>query len=205
VRKRARPGPRKTRRAYHHGDLRRALIEEAARTIGAQGVEALTLREVGKRLGVSRTALYRHFADKSGLLAAVAREGFQRLRQALIDACEGAGRGRAGLDAMGVAYVRFALDHPSHYRVMFGSFRRLCASDAGLQADAAAAFRVLVDALASLNPASTPERIHQIAHYVWAAVHGIAMLGIDGQLGPEPAAPERLVRFAMEHMHEGVF
>src|SRR5688572_10252488 len=66
---------------YHHGDLRPALLEEAVRTIRKDGVEALTLREAGRRLGVSRTALYRHFADKSALLAAVAREGFQRFRR----------------------------------------------------------------------------------------------------------------------------
>ena len=62
---------RKRRNQYHHGDLRRALIDEAARVIGARGVEHLTLRGVGQRLGVSRTALYRHFADKASLLAAV--------------------------------------------------------------------------------------------------------------------------------------
>ena len=74
--------------SYHHGDLRRALLEEAVRTIQTHGVEALTLRTVGERLGVSRTALYRHFADKPALLAAVGREGFRLLRLALTEAWE---------------------------------------------------------------------------------------------------------------------
>jgi AcrR family transcriptional regulator len=68
---------------YHHGDLRRALLEEAVRTIRDDGAAALTLRAVAERLGVSRTALYRHFADKSALLNAVSEEGFRRLSDEL--------------------------------------------------------------------------------------------------------------------------
>ena len=87
-------------------------------------VEGLTLREIGARLGVSCTALYRHFADKRALLAAVATEGFRTLRLHLVTAWEDGGRGRAAFESMGVAYVRFAVANPSHYRVMFGGFRR---------------------------------------------------------------------------------
>src|SRR5436189_6357013 len=111
---------RKPRVPYHHGDLRRALLVEAARTIRAEGIEAVTLRAVGARLGVSRTALYRHFADKSALLNAVAEDGFRGLSEALESAWTAAGGGVPGFEAMGHAYVRFALDNPSHYRVMFG-------------------------------------------------------------------------------------
>src|ERR1044072_5750529 len=103
-------GPRrKAPVRYHHGDLRRALLAEATRTIHKHGVDAFTLRSVGERLGVSRTALYRHFADKSALLAAVAGEGFQRFRADLTQAWTGAGGGIAGFKAMGIAYVRFAM------------------------------------------------------------------------------------------------
>ena len=71
------------KRAYHHGDLERSLIEEALTVIREEGVQALTLRGVGSRLGVSRTALYRHFDDKEALLARVAAEGFKRFHEAL--------------------------------------------------------------------------------------------------------------------------
>ena len=111
---------RKPRDRYHHGDLRRALLDEALRTIQHEGVEALTLRTIGLRLGVSRTALYRHFADKRALLSAVATEGFRMLRERLVEAW-GAG-GVRGFNATGVAYIRFAMANPSHYRVMFGGF-----------------------------------------------------------------------------------
>src|SRR5688572_3447959 len=136
--------PRKKKASqYHHGDLQRALLEEAVRTIQKDGVEHLTLRSVGETLGVSRTALYRHFSDKQSLLAAVAREGFRMLRVALTDAWERHGRGRDGFEAMGIAYVHFAATHPSHYRVMFGRFVESCSKDAALIQEASAAFQVL--------------------------------------------------------------
>src|SRR4026207_2412589 len=87
------------------GDLPRARVEEAVRVIRAEGIAALTLREVGSRLGVSRSALYRHFADKQALLTAVATEGFRTLREGLVSAWEDGGRGRAAFGAMGVAYI----------------------------------------------------------------------------------------------------
>src|SRR5918997_6603655 len=103
---------RKPDRPYHHGNLRRALLDEALATIRDEGVEGLTLREIGARLGVSRTALYRHFADKRALLNAVATEGFRMLRQQLVAAWEEGGRGPSASQAMGVAYVRFAVENP---------------------------------------------------------------------------------------------
>src|SRR5436190_23232908 len=117
ARKRARPEAKgqRPKARYHHGDLRRALLEEAVRTIRDDGTQALTLRAVGARLGVSRTALYRHFADKSALLNAVSEEGFRRLGDALERAWEGGGRDVHGFRAMGRTYVSFALDNPEHY------------------------------------------------------------------------------------------
>jgi AcrR family transcriptional regulator len=197
---------RKPASRYHHGDLRRALVEEAVRTIGDAGVEALTLREAGRRLGVSRTALYRHFRDKSALLAAVAREGFQRFRADLLGAWEQAGRGREGFAAMGAAYVRFATANPSHYRVMFGQFSTLCARDPALEADASAAFKVLLDALAALRSQQVigDQDLNLLAEYIWATVHGVAMLAIDGQLGPEPTVAAALTTFAVEKLNDAL-
>src|ERR671910_159369 len=109
---------RKPDRPYHHGNLRRALLDEALATIRDEGVDGVTLREIGARLGVSRTALYRHFADKGALLTTVATEGFRALRLGLVTAWEEGGRDDEAFRAMGVAYVRFAVANPSHYRVM---------------------------------------------------------------------------------------
>lgn len=200
----ARPAARKKKSAkpYHHGDLRRALLDEALRTIQAHGVEHLTLRTVGESLGVSRSALYRHFADKQALLATVGTEGFRALGQALADAWERNGHGRAGLDAMARAYVQFAVAHPSYYRVMFGGFIESAAKDDQFIAVANAAFQALVDALVDLQKTGDIRRDDPVvvARFLWALVHGTAMLVIDGQL-PETAQREALEQYAAERVH----
>jgi AcrR family transcriptional regulator len=196
---------RKPPRPYHHGNLRRGLIDEAVATIRTEGVDGLTLREIGARLGVSRTALYRHFADKRALLAAVATEGFRTLRQQLVTAWEEGSRGRAAFDAMGVAYVRFAVANPSHYRVMFGGFVDPAAFEPELADEAAGAFQSLVDALAALqrDGIMRGEDPVKMANFVWAVVHGVAMLGIDGQLH-EPGGVEALIPYALERLRTGI-
>ena len=194
---------RPTRTTYHHGDLGPALVREAARTIRTAGVEAVTLRDVGRRLGVSRTALYRHFADKAALLAAVARQGFQTFSRELQEAWDGAGGGMTGFQAMGAAYVRFAIANPAHYRIMFGRFKDLCESDTALAGDASASFQVLLDALAALErdgaiPVAADR--NALGHFIWASMHGVAMLSIDGQLGPDPSASEALTAFTVSRL-----
>jgi AcrR family transcriptional regulator len=195
---------RKRAHRYHHGDLPRALLQEAVRTIQRGGVQALTLRAVGEKLGVSRTALYRHFSDKSGLLAAVAREGFRTLRLQLLEAWHRNGGGGKGFEAMGVTYVKFAVDHPSHYRVMFGGHvDRPNSRDPELAREGAGAFQALVDAIVSLqqNRLLKTDPPLQLAQYIWSNVHGIAMLAIDGQLR-QPV--DDVVRFANERMRTGI-
>jgi len=197
-----RPARRRPDR-YHHGDLRRAMLLEAVRTIHADGAGALTLRGVGDRLGVSRTALYRHFADKQALLDEVAGEGFRMLRAALQQAW-GTG-GRAGLDAMGLAYVQFAVTHPSHYRVMFGG--PPAASEARPEPvdGSTDAFQVLVDAIVAEQAGGRIRRDdpQALAFYIWSMVHGVAMLALDGLL-PPPMTPDALARLAIARLHGGI-
>ena len=201
------PRPRKKRAGqYHHGDLRRALLEEAVRTIQAGGIGQLTLRAVGDSLGVSRTALYRHFSDKQALLAAVGREGFRLLRLALTSAWDRHGHGRKGFEAMGLAYVRFAVAHPSHYRVMFGGFIESCAKDAEFVQEAEAAFQVLVDSLVEQQRTGLVRRDDPLllARFIWSVVHGIAMLAIDGQLRGADDRGETLNQYAMRRVRDAI-
>ncbi|WP_344487292.1 TetR/AcrR family transcriptional regulator [Glycomyces endophyticus] len=100
---------------YHHGDLRRALIDAAVEAVGETGPSALSLRAVAKRAGVSHAAPAHHFGDKAGLLTAVAAEGFDRFA----DALERAWTATGDFDAVGAAYVRFAIDHRAHFEIMF--------------------------------------------------------------------------------------
>jgi AcrR family transcriptional regulator len=194
---------RKRANQYHHGDLSRSLLQEALRTIQKDGVAALTMRGVGHKLGVSRTALYRHFADKSALLAAVATEGFRTLRTHTQEAWDTHGGGRSGLEAMGKAYVNFAVAHPSHYRVMFGGHVRDSGPDSDLAREGAGAFQVLVTAIVAQQKQGLVRRDnpHALAQYIWATVHGIAMLAIDGQL-KQPT--DDVIRFANERMRSGI-
>src|SRR5687768_2538693 len=119
---------RARKRAYHHGDLRQALLDAALPLLRTGGPQALTLRAVARAAGVSQTAPYRHFTDRSALVGAVAEDGFRRLHAELIAAVTSPAKtlgkapetARGGLQAVALAYVRFALAHPAEYRVMFG-------------------------------------------------------------------------------------
>jgi AcrR family transcriptional regulator len=197
---------KKPRARYHHGDLRRALLEAAVRTIQKQGFAALTLRAVGDELGVSRSALYRHFADKSALLTAVASEGFRMLGRDLFAAWEAGGKGQRGFEAMGEAYVRFALQNPWHYRVMFGGGFELDAADPELNEAGTAAFGALLDALVACQAQGLVRRDdpQTQANFVWAVVHGIAMLAIDGNFEHQGADVSTLTRYAVERMRTGI-
>ena len=195
---------RKPRDRYHHGDLRRALLDEALRTIQQDGVDALTLRTIGVRLGVSRTALYRHFTDKRALLSSVATEGFRLLTERLLNAWNAGGI--HGFNAMGVAYIRFAMGNPSHYRVMFGGFVDDGPRDDDLMRESTAAFQALVDAIVALQQegAVRKDDALQLAQFIWAVVHGVSMLIIDGQLAHHRAPIDDLIQFAVERINTGV-
>jgi AcrR family transcriptional regulator len=144
--------PRKS--AYHHGDLRTALIRSAAALVNDRGLAGVSLREVARRAGVSHAAPYHHFSSKESLLAALAAEGFADLDAALARAESRAGADpRARLEALGVAYVRFALAKPEMFRAMF----RASAKDVGSGGPLGRLLRGVRDCLAaSPSPARDP-------------------------------------------------
>jgi len=112
---------RPKKQSYHHGDLPRALVGAALELIETRGPEAFTLREAAASVGVTHGAAYRHFEDKTALLAAVSQEGYRALAARLSDvAAQAKGGPRARIEALASAYVEFALERPAHYRVMWG-------------------------------------------------------------------------------------
>ena len=134
----ARPATR-----YHHGDLRRALVDTALAMVTEEGAWNFPLREVARRAGVSHTASYNHFEDKAALLAEVAVLGFQSLRQTMEAADRGHPRSaRQAFAGIAAAYVRFGLEHPAHYRLMFGAELADRARHSTLQATGDATFAV---------------------------------------------------------------
>jgi AcrR family transcriptional regulator len=169
-------------RPYHHGDLRRALTDAALALVGERGPKGFSLTEVARRAGVSAAAPYRHFADKADLLATVAQLGFEQLTAAL-QAAPDSGGGRARLIEMSRRYVRWAVEHPDFYLVMFGAEAKH-PDQLDLVRAAEAAFGVLLDAIGSAR--STGELVNDdrqaLAGSVWSVVHGTATLEIGGEL-----------------------
>jgi AcrR family transcriptional regulator len=167
--------PRKS--AYHHGDLRAALIRSAAALVNDRGLAGVTLREVARRAGVSHAAPYHHFSSKASLLAALAAEGFANLDAALARAEARVGADpRARLEAIGVAYVRFALAKPEMFRAML----RASAKDVGSGGPFGRLLRGVRDCLAaSPSPARDPL---PVALFGWSTVHGLAALWLDGPI-----------------------
>jgi AcrR family transcriptional regulator len=168
---------------YHHGDLRRALLDAALELVKEHGPSGITLREAARRAGVTHAAPYRHFTDKEALLASLAEEGFRRLRSE-IEAAISDGSGLLRSEAIGVAYVRFARRNPSQFRVMFGSEigdkRRYPSL---MQADQAV-FDLLSQAIRTAQeagelPPGNPARMGLVS---WSMLHGVASLVVDGQM-----------------------
>jgi AcrR family transcriptional regulator len=201
---RAKPAKKRT---YHHGDLERALVETAVETIGTDGVRALTLRSVGARVGVSRTALYRHFDDKAALLARVAEEGFRRLHAALTASlAASAASGVEPLPPMAEAYVWFARANPSHYQTMFGGFLSDWSRYPDLIRHADAAFAVLVDTIRDQQRLGTLDDRDpvELAEIAWSMSHGIATLGMARHLERTPTSVEALAAIASRYLGAGM-
>ena len=175
------------KRTYHHGDLRTALIEVGLRLLGDREADDLSLREVARAVGVSATAVYRHFPDKGALMSALAQEGLRELAEAQHAAAEAAGGGGPGFLATGRAYVDFALAKPALFRLIFTSPapHDLLSDEARTVPEAMSFLRANA---ASLAPAGSGDiTVRAIALRGWALAHGLAMLMLDGQAPVEPA------------------
>ncbi len=202
-----RPSPPRKKGAYHHGDLEQALVDTALQTIQEEGVQALTLRSVGARVGVSRTALYRHFDGKAALLARVAEEGFRRLHAALTAArARAAKTGTPPLQPMAAAYVEFASANPSHYETMFGGHLTDWSQYPDLIEHGEAAFQVLVDAIRSEQEQGriTAGDAVELAEITWSLTHGIATLGMARHLARTPTPFVELAVLASRYLQEGM-
>jgi AcrR family transcriptional regulator len=170
-----------TRDSYHHGDLKRALTSAALSLVAEKGPKGFTLTEAARRAGVSAAAPYRHFADKAELLATVAEQGFLDLHAAL-SAVAAADPKQRVID-LGGAYVRWATDHPDHYRVMFGG-EISKADHPSLAVAAEQAFDDLLDAITRCQAAGIvrDRDPREVAGPLWSLVHGVATLAIGGEL-----------------------
>jgi AcrR family transcriptional regulator len=159
------------RPTYHHGDLRAVILAEAARLVAERGADRISLRELARGAGVSHAAPTHHFTDRRGLFTALATQGFQLLAAALVEA-------RPWFADAALAYVRFAIEHPGHYQVMFNK-SLLDSSDAELAAAEAAAAAELSRGVATLrdpNARADPAGAQLAA---WSLVHGFSTLWLN--------------------------
>ncbi len=179
------PEPRDT---YRHGDLRRAVLRASIDLIEKEGLGALSLREVARRIGVTHGAPYHHFPDKASLLRAVAEEGFAALARSMAKDLDAASDPLARLQACGLGYVKFALENPGTFRLMFRpELTGIQGTD--VPRPVLEAWETLVDAVercqsAGLAPAPPAAPARTLANLCWSTVHGLATLWLDRPLRP---------------------
>ncbi|MBK7399053.1 MAG: TetR/AcrR family transcriptional regulator [Myxococcales bacterium] len=177
---------RKPKAAYHHGDLRSALLEAATKLVREHGPAGFSLREAAREVGVDPAACYRHFRDRGDLLLAIAQLGFEALAaemaQSLAAVAEAPYVRR--FSTMGRVYVRFAIQNPAQFRVMFGE-SGTHARDPRLRLPTVE--RTAYEQLEALIAAWVRDEAHGVAPdraawIFWSGVHGVARLVVDGAL-----------------------
>ncbi|MFQ5609143.1 MAG: TetR/AcrR family transcriptional regulator [Woeseiaceae bacterium] len=171
------------KKSYHHGDLRRVLLETATRMINADGVDSVTMRKLASRAGVSRTAAYHYFANKQELLCALAMDGFLRQMEA-VDTAGESGDFRVQLRRFIRSYVKFSADNAEYYELMLGGgiWRKGLATDE-LRGVGDVAFRNLTRQVAKwqeigfIDADADTLRVTQV---IFCSAHGISQFIIDG-------------------------
>jgi AcrR family transcriptional regulator len=201
-------------RRYHHGDLRRAIVTAAVELLSETQSVDFSLRELARRAGVSHNAPYKHFADKSELLAAVSAAGFNLLTTGIAEEIASIGNPRAQLFVMLRTYIRFGVDNPALYRLMFGGY--LSGPDSSRPAIERAAGdklreqlqRVIIDGALGQPIDGVVRNARKIAGAIlpcWSLVHGLTLLMVDGLVGPKEKAGklcESLVQGIIEGLEE---
>jgi AcrR family transcriptional regulator len=178
---------------YHHRDLHAALVRTAMELLEERGETALSLRAVARRAGVSPAAPYRHYADREALVSAVAAVGYRELAQRLA-AAHPSPSTPDQLASVATAYVQFALERPALFRIMF---TEPCNRDNDERVAATAAVSQYVQAIVKRTfPQADTE---PLATAIWALVHGLAFLHLDGKLNaPTPTAVAERVTAAIQ-------
>jgi len=188
---------------YHHGDLRRSLIEAALALVTEGQHWTFSLRQVARRAGVSHNAPYNHFEDKRDLLAAVAAAGFATLGERIKTATSGINDAQAALLTSALVYVTFGVENPAHYRLMFSSAlvsaqegRPQSVTAAGAETRAILAGIIRRGAAMGIFDAALcgDEELRVAVLTAWSTVHGLTMLTIDGIADTPQVSIEEVAR-----------
>ena len=189
---------------YHHGDLRNALIEAGLEILTQEGENALSLRKVARKVGVSHAAPYRHFANKEILIAAIADEGYQKLEAQMKEAiAQFPDDSSVQLIELGWAYIQFALENPSHLRVMFTDFSEAC------ELETESTFDLLVQTIKvgqETNDVVAGDAM-PLALTLWSVVHGLSIFLIENKIPPVTSgaiSAEEVARACLQVAYGGV-
>ena len=169
--------------AYHHGNLREVLLDAAAEAVEGEGLAALSLRALARKVGVSHGAPARHFPDKTALLTALATEALDRFQAAMREAGE---KGDSALEryrAIGRCYVRFAIENPAYFHIV-GRPEFYSAGDEAFSRGYQEFFDTMSEAAAAAQRESGVQELDPQAFLIstWAMAHGLATLWLDGTL-----------------------
>lgn len=177
------PRRKRARETYHHGNLRRALMDAALRYVQEGGPDAFSMAEAARQAGVSSGAPYRHFPDRVALMRAVAAEGEELLAESLDKAIDESGAdGWSRLFAVGHAQLAFAREHPAHFRILYSPEYRSTDEEAGWQAE--------VETNASRMLAAPRSREAAAVFAAQCAIYGLSRMLVDGQLGTDTTAEQ---------------
>lgn len=206
IKKSRKSDPLKT---YHHGDLRRVLLDAALKLVGTQGVQGFTLREAARVAEVSHNAPYRHFDTRTQLLVALAIEGQQLLLKSLQVALQGISNRRARLMALGTAYLEFGCSHAAHFRVMYsGEVAANPTEELGTAQSATYEFFEQEIRSGEEEGVFRSGRTTDYALVGWAAIHGATILLLDGLLQGTTVygdhTPADLARLVIESLFDGM-
>ncbi|HEX2379490.1 MAG TPA: TetR/AcrR family transcriptional regulator [Methyloceanibacter sp.] len=171
-------------------DLRQDVLQASLALIEEGGLDRLSMREVARKAGVSHQAPYHYFGDREAILAALAGEGFSRLGQSLARAAADAGEPGDAVVAMGKAYVDFAIRHPPYFQVMFRADAVALDRYPEARKQENEAFGKLVEEIDKAFTSQAPEERRRIAVAVWAMVHGLATLILEGSLARKVGVPK---------------
>jgi AcrR family transcriptional regulator len=195
---------------YHHGDLRRSLIQAGLQVLADSGLDALSLREVARRAKVSQAAPYHHFAGKAELVSAIVQHGFEDFAGALRAGADAVGAGSLQrLTGMGLAYVRFAVANPNLFRLLFrpelrDGTREGPAAEAMTRAGSAA-YQVFLDAVrAAVEEGSVQGSVEDVAVAALSIVHGLSTLLVDGPVDLRRRPPDTLARVVVSALGSGI-
>ena len=198
-----------TKAAYHHGDLRRGLLDAALRLVESHGVQGFTLREAARAANVSHNAPYRHFASRTHLLVELAIEGQALLLKTVQAAVARTADPRERIIRLGIAYMEFAISHTAYFRVMFSSDVARNRTEE-LQAAQTATFKFFESELLSCEQAGLVRKggVQQHALVGWSSLHGAAILVLDGVLDDTAVAvrrkPREIARLVLESLLTGI-